>query len=176
MQGLRDICDRHGIMLIADEVMAGFGRTGRWFAVDHWGVVPDLITMAKGLTASYVPLGAVGMRRAIADAFADRPFYGGLTYNSHPVGCAAALATIAVYEEDGLIERAARMGEVMRRHHEELYRKHPSLGAGRSIGLFRLTVRDRPLQPLAPLQRGRQTSGRRVPAHHGVHLVRWNTS
>ena len=87
----------------------------RWFAVDHWGVVPDLITMAKGLTASYLPLGAVGMRRAIADAFGDRVFYGGLTYNSHPMGCAAALATIAVYEEDGLIERAARMGEVMRR-------------------------------------------------------------
>jgi len=181
MQGLRDICDRHGIMLIADEVMAGFGRTGRWFAVDHWGVVPDLITMAKGLTASYVPLGAVGMRRAIADAFADRPFYGGLTYNSHPVGCAAALATIAVYEEDGLIERAARMGEVMRRHHEELYRKHPSLGAGRSIGLFGILelVRDRTTyEPLAPYN-GASDETKAVGAYlrdHGLYtFVRWNT-
>ena len=86
MQGLRAMCDKYGILLIADEVMAGFGRTGKWFAVDHWDVVPDLITMAKGLTASYLPLGAVGMRRQIADAFTDKVFYGGLTYNSHPVG------------------------------------------------------------------------------------------
>ena len=86
--------------------MSGFGRTGAWWAVDHWGVVPDLITMAKGLTASYVPLGAVGMRREIAEAFREKVFFGGLTYNSHPLGCATALATIAVYEEDGLIDRA----------------------------------------------------------------------
>jgi taurine--2-oxoglutarate transaminase len=181
MQGLREICDRHGILLIADEVMAGFGRTGRWFAIDHWGVVPDLITMAKGLTASYVPLGAVGMRRAIADAFADRPFYGGLTYNSHPVGCAAALATIAVYEEDGLIERAARMGEVMRRHHEELYRRHPSLGAGRSIGLFGILelVRDRAsYEPLAPYNGASDETkavGRYLRDHGLYTFVRWNT-
>src|ERR687895_1469197 len=136
MQGVREICDRYGILLIADEVMSAFGRTGEWWAVDHWGVVPDLITMAKGLTSSYVPLGAVGMRRAIAETFRDRVFYGGLTYNSHPMGCAAALATIAVYEEDGLIERARRMGPVMRRHHLELYANHPSVGSGRNIGLF----------------------------------------
>jgi taurine--2-oxoglutarate transaminase len=181
MQGLRAICDRYDILLIADEVMAGFGRTGRWFAVDHWDVVPDLITMAKGLTASYVPLGAVGMRRTIADAFADRPFYGGLTYNSHPVGCAAALATIAVYEEDGLIERAARMGEVMRRHHDELYRKHPSLGSGRNIGLFGILelVRDRATyEPLAPYN-GTSDETRAVGKYlrdHGLYtFVRWNT-
>ena len=96
--------------MIADEVMAGFGRTGEWFAVDHWNVVPDIITMAKGLTSAYVPLGAVGMRRTIADHFQDKPFPGGLTYNSHPLGCAAALATIAVYEEDDLIERARADG------------------------------------------------------------------
>ena len=101
--------------------------------------------MAKGLTTSYLPLGAVGMRQSIADAFKDKVFYGGLTYNSHPMGCAAALATIAVYEEDGLIERAKAMGEVMKRHHADLYAKHPSLGAGRSIGLFGILelVRDR---------------------------------
>src|SRR5688572_5210574 len=153
MQGVREICDRHGIMLIADEIMTGFGRTGEWWAVDHWGVVPDLITMAKGLTSSYVPLGAVGMRRAIADIFRDRVFYGGLTYNSHPLGCATALATIAVYEEDGLIERARVMGEVMARHGRELYAKHPSVGAVRSIGLFGIVelVRDRrTYEPMAP--------------------------
>ena len=100
MQGVRKLCDKYGILMIADEVMAGFGRTGEWFAIDHWKVVPDLICMAKGLTASYLPLGAVGMRHHIAQHFQDKVFYGGLTYNSHPMGCAAALATIRVYEED----------------------------------------------------------------------------
>jgi taurine--2-oxoglutarate transaminase len=181
MQGLRAICDRHGILLIADEVMAGFGRTGRWFAIDHWGVVPDIITMAKGLTASYVPLGAVGMRRSIADAFQDRVFYGGLTYNSHPVGCAAALATIGVYEEDGLIERAARMGEVLRGHHETLYRTHPSLGSGRSIGMFGMLelVRDRATyEPLAPFNGASDETkaiGRYLREHGLYTFVRWNT-
>ncbi|MCC7538662.1 MAG: aminotransferase class III-fold pyridoxal phosphate-dependent enzyme [Deltaproteobacteria bacterium] len=153
MQGLRALCDRHGILLICDEVMAGFGRTGRWFAVDHWGVVPDLITIAKGLTSSYVPLGAVGVRPAIAKHFDQRMFPGGLTYNSHPIGCAAALATIRVYEEDGLIEHTQRMGEVMRRHHEALMQKHRCVGAVRNIGLFGIIdlVRTRePFVPLAP--------------------------
>jgi taurine--2-oxoglutarate transaminase len=95
MQGLRKICDKHGILLIADEVMAGFGRTGEWFSVDHWKVVPDLISMAKGLTSAYVQLGAVGMRRQIADHFQNNFFNGGLTYNSHPLACAAGIATIA---------------------------------------------------------------------------------
>lgn len=181
MQGLRELCDRYGILLITDEVMSGFGRTGRWFAVDHWGVVPDLITMAKGLTASYVPLGAVGMRRAIADAFRDKVFYGGLTYNSHPVGCAAALATIAVYEEDGLIDRARRMGDVMRTHHEALYAKHPSLGGIRSIGMFGILelVRDRDTyDPLAPFN-GASAETKAVSGYlrdHGLYtFVRWNT-
>src|SRR5688572_3727247 len=106
LQGVRALCDKHGILMIADEIMSGFGRTGAWFAIDHWHVVPDMITMAKGLTSSYIQLGAVGVRRQIADHFKDKMFPGGLTYSSHPVGCAAALATIAVYEEDGLIERA----------------------------------------------------------------------
>ncbi|HEX2142542.1 MAG TPA: aminotransferase class III-fold pyridoxal phosphate-dependent enzyme, partial [Candidatus Limnocylindria bacterium] len=114
LQGVREICDRYGIMMIADEVMAGFGRTGKWFAVDHWNVVPDLITMAKGLTSAYVQLGAVGMRRKYAEHFNERVFYGGLTYNSHPLACATALATIAVYEEEGLLQRAVEMGGIMR--------------------------------------------------------------
>ena len=91
MEGVRALCDKYGILMIADEVMAGFGRTGRWFAIDHWNVVPDLITMAKGLTSAYLPLGAVGMRQMIADHFKDKVFYGGLTYGNHPVGCATAL-------------------------------------------------------------------------------------
>ena len=93
LQGVRALCDKYGILMIADEVMAGFGRTGKWFSVDHWDVVPDIITMAKGLTSAYVQLGAVGMRRKIADHFRDNVFYGGLTYNSHTLACAAALAT-----------------------------------------------------------------------------------
>jgi taurine--2-oxoglutarate transaminase len=142
--------------------------------------VPDLITMAKGLTSSYLPLGAVGMRRSIADAFADRPFYGGLTYNSHPMGCAAALATIAVYEEDGLIERAARMGEVMRQHHVRLMEKHPSVGAHRSIGLFGILelVRDREtFEPMAPYN-GTSDEMKAVARHlreNGLYtFVRWH--
>ena len=120
MQGVRKLCDKYGILMIADEVMAGFGRTGEWFAIDHWKVVPDLICMAKGLTASYLPLGAVGMRHHIAQHFQDKVFYGGLTYNSHPMGCAAALATIRVYEEDHLIENTRKMGAIMKQLGAEL--------------------------------------------------------
>ncbi len=153
LQGVRDLCTKHGILMIADEVMCGFGRTGKWFAVDHWKVVPDLLCMAKGLTSAYVPLGAVGMRRAIADHFKEKVFPGGLTYNSHPLACAAALATIAAYEEDGMIENAQRMGVIMKGLLADLERKHPSVGAVRSIGLFGIVelVRDRKTrQPLAP--------------------------
>jgi taurine---2-oxoglutarate transaminase len=153
MQGVRKLCDEHGILMIADEVMSGFGRTGEWFAVNHWGVVPDLITMAKGLTSAYVQLGAVGMRQGIADSFKDRPFPGGLTYSSHPLACATALATIAVYEEDKLIERARRTGVVMAELLADLAARHPSVGAVRSIGLFGIVelVRDRETRaPMAP--------------------------
>jgi taurine--2-oxoglutarate transaminase len=153
LEGVREICTRHGILLVCDEVMSGFGRTGAWFAVDHWKVVPDLITMAKGLTSSYVPLGAVGMRRGIAEHFRDRVFPGGLTYNSHPVGCAAALATLRVYREDRLVERARERGELMKRLMADLAARHPSVGAARSIGLFGAIelVRDRRTrEPMAP--------------------------
>jgi taurine---2-oxoglutarate transaminase len=153
LQGIRALCDRHGILLIADEVMTGFGRTGTWFAIDHWNVVPDLITMAKGLTSAYVQLGAVGMRQKIADTFQDRPFPGGLTYGSHPVACAAALATIAVYEEDGLIDRARRLGVVMAERLADLAARHPSVGAVRSLGLFgvvELIRNPKTREPLAP--------------------------
>jgi len=153
IQGVREICDRHGILMVADEVMAGFGRTGRWFAIDHWDTVPDLMTMAKGLTSSYLPLGAVAMRHKIAEAFEDKMFYGGLTYSSHPISLAASLATLRVYEEDGLIENAARMGERMREMHRRLAAEHPSVGATRNLGLFGIIdlVRSRdPWTPLTP--------------------------
>jgi len=153
LQGVRELCDRYGILMIADEVMSGFGRTGEWFAVNHWGVVPDIITMAKGLTSSYVPLGAVGLRPNVSSYFDEHVFWGGLTYNSHPLALAAALATIRVYEEDGLLEHTRKMGEVMARHHAELANKHPSVGLVRNIGLFGILelVRSRStMEPMAP--------------------------
>lgn len=181
LQGVRAICDRHGILLIADEVMAGFGRTGRWFSIDHWGVVPDIMTMAKGLTAGYVPLGAVGVRRGIADHFRDRVFYGGLTYNSHPLACACALATIAVYEEDGLVERAAATGRLMAALLDELAARHPSVGAVRSLGLFGIVelVRDRrTMEPMAPFN-GTSEEMKALTQffrNEGLYtLVRWHT-
>jgi taurine---2-oxoglutarate transaminase len=180
LQGVREICDRYGILMIADEVMAGFGRTGKWFAVDHWDVVPDLITMAKGLTSAYVQLGALGMRRKYAEHFTDNVFYGGLTYNSHPLACATALATIQVYEEEGLLDRATQMGDVMRHHHEELAAKHPSVGAARSIGLFGIIelVRNRQtMEPMAPFNGTSDEMaalGKRFREEGLYTLVRWN--
>jgi taurine--2-oxoglutarate transaminase len=153
LQGVRELCDRHGILMICDEVMSGFGRTGRWFAVDHWGVVPDLITLAKGLTSSYVPLGAVGMRPHVAKYFDDHVFFGGLTYNSHPLGCAAALGAIQAYEEDDMVGNAKRMGAVLARQHQRLMERHPCVGAVRSIGLFgaiELVRSRKTMEPLAP--------------------------
>jgi len=181
MQGVRALCDKYGILMIADEVMAGFGRTGEWFAVDHWKVVPDLISMAKGLTSSYLPLGAVGMRHHIAQHFQDKVFYGGLTYNSHPMGCAAALATISVYEEDGLIDNAKKMGAVMKQLGAELLAKHPSVGAVRSIGLFGIVelIRNRKTrQPMAPFNGTSEEMAAlgRFFREQGLYtLVRWNT-
>ena len=181
MKTVREICDKHGILLIADEVMAGFGRTGKWFAVEHWGVVPDLITMAKGLTSAYVQLGAVGMRAPIAQAFKDRAFPGGLTYNSHTLACATALATIAVYEDERLMEQAVKLGVVLRERMKELEKKHPSVGATRSIGLFGIfeIVRDRhTFEPMAPFN-GHSEEMTALGAffrEQGLYtFVRWNT-
>jgi len=181
MQGLRALCDKYGILLIADEVMAGFGRTGEWFSVNHWKVVPDLISMAKGLTSAYVQLGAVGMRRHIADHFDKNVFYGGLTYNSHPLACAAALATIAVYEEDRLMENTKRMGGLMRKLFEDLQKRHPSVGAARNIGLFGIVelVRNRETrEPMAPFNGAspEMQELHKFFRQEGLYtLVRWNT-
>jgi taurine---2-oxoglutarate transaminase len=151
LQGVRALCDKYGILMIADEVMTGFGRTGAWFAVNHWNVVPDLITMAKGLTSAYVQLGAVGIRQTIADFFKDTPFPGGLTYSSHPLACASAVATLAVYEEDGLIERARRTGVLMTDLLADLAARHPAVGAVRSIGLFGVVELVKNRQTRAPM-------------------------
>jgi taurine--2-oxoglutarate transaminase len=153
LEGVRELCTRHGILMVCDEVMAGFGRTGEWFAVNHWNIVPDIMTMAKGLTSAYVPLGAVGVRRPIAEHFRERVFQGGLTYNSHPLACAAALATLQVYEDDDLIGNARRQGRLMTELLDGLAARHPVVGATRNIGLFGIVelVKDQKTKtPLAP--------------------------
>lgn len=150
---MREICDKYDILLIDDEVMSGFGRTGEWFGINHWDVVPDIMTLAKGITAGYVPLGAVIVSKAIADYFADRPMPMGLTYSGHPVCTAAGVATIEVYKEEKLVENARAMGVTLKEGLEELKAKHPSVGDVRCIGLFSVIelVKDRETkEPLAP--------------------------
>jgi taurine--2-oxoglutarate transaminase len=154
LAGVREICDRHGIVFIADEVMAGFGRAGEWFAIDHWDVVPDLITFAKGSNSGYVPLGGVIISPEIAATFADRVFPGGLTYSGHPLACAAAVASIKAMREEGIIENAARIGtDVLGPGLQELTERHPSIGEVRGLGVFWCLdlVTDRATkEPLAP--------------------------
>ncbi|MGB7875585.1 MAG: aminotransferase class III-fold pyridoxal phosphate-dependent enzyme, partial [Anaerolineales bacterium] len=153
MQGVRALCDKYGIVMIADEVMAGFGRTGKWFAVEHWDVVPDIMTMAKGLTSAYAPLGAVAMKPEIAAAFDETVFESGLTYTSHPVSLAAAAANIQVMRDDKIVERVAGLGPVLKRMLSDLGESHPSVGDVRSIGLFGVIelVKDRKTkEPMAP--------------------------
>jgi taurine--2-oxoglutarate transaminase len=150
---LREMCDKYGILLISDEVMSGFGRTGEWFAVDHWGVVPDMMTMAKGLTSGHVPMGAVIVSDSVAGYFEDRYFPLGLTYSGHALAAAAAVASIRVYQEDGLVDNAKRMGQALAHRLEALKEKHPSVGDVRYIGLFSVIelVKDRNTkEPLAP--------------------------
>jgi len=151
---IRELCDRYGILLVSDEVMSGFGRTGRWFGVDHWDVAPDMLTMGKGITSGYVPLGGVIVSRAIADYFEDRRLPMGLTNSGHPVGVAAGVAAIQVYQEENLVENARRMGAILADGLEMLKEQHPSVGDVRCIGLFSTIelVKDRQTkEPLAPL-------------------------
>jgi taurine--2-oxoglutarate transaminase len=136
LQSIRKVCDRHGILLVLDEIMAGFGRTGRWFACDHWGVVPDVITVAKGINSGYVPLGAMIARGEIVDQVRDRFFPGGLTYAGHPLACASAVASIEAFREEGVVENAAAMGEWLGRELGALQERHPSIGEVRGLGCF----------------------------------------
>lgn len=137
LRGVRELCDRHGIVMIADEVMVGFGRCGEWFAVDHWNVVPDLITFAKGVNSGYVPLGGVIMNEAIAGTFAERAYPGGLTYAGHPLACAAAVACIGIYRREGLVERARWLGaEVIAPALAAMGERHACVGDVRGLGAF----------------------------------------
>jgi len=136
LQAIREVCDRHGILLIADEVMAGFGRTGKWFGVENWDVVPDILTVAKGINSGYVPLGAMIVRKPIADWVRDKYFAGGLTYSGHPLACASGIASIEAFKEEGVVENSAEMGGVFAEKLRELQEKHPSIGDVRGLGCF----------------------------------------
>ena len=181
MSGVRALCDKYGIVMIADEVMSGFGRTGKWFAVEHWDVVPDMITMAKGLTSAYAPLGAVAMKPEIAAAFDEHVYEGGLTYTSHPVSLAAAIANINVMREDKLVEHAAGMGKVLKRMLTDLGEAHPSVGEVRNIGLFGILelVKDRKTkEPMAPWNGSspEMTALKKYCLDHGLFLyTHWHT-
>ncbi len=154
MPELRGICDKWGVLMIADEVMSGFGRTGKWFAMDHWDVVPDIMTMAKGLTSGYLPLGAAIAREHIGYHFRDHFFSHGATYAGHAVGCAAALRVIQIYEEDNLIKNSATMGEYLLQKARELQDKHSCIGEVRGKGLFvglELVKNRKTREPIIPL-------------------------
>ena len=151
---LRDVCDKWGILLIADEVMSGFGRTGKWFAVDHWNVVPDIMTMAKGLSGAYVPLGATVVRRHIGDFFKEQFFSHGATYAGHALACATALTVIPLYQEDNLIENSEKMGKYLLEKAMVLKDRHPSVGDVRGLGLFvglELVKNKKTREPIMPL-------------------------
>ncbi len=154
LEGVRALCDEFGIVMVADEVMAGFGRCGEWFAMDHWGVTPDLITFAKGVNSGYVPLGGVVISAAIAETFEDRVFPGGLTYSGHPLACASAVASIGIFREEGIIEHARTLGaDVIGPQLRALAERHPSVGEVRGLGVFWALelVRDRQTrEPLVP--------------------------
>ena len=182
IQGVRRLCDRYGMVMIADEVMSGFGRTGKWFAVDNWGVVPDIMTMAKGLTSAYAPLGAVAMKPQIAAAFDEHTFESGLTYTSHPVSLAAAVANIQVMKDEGIVENAAAMGPVLHKLLSDLGENHPSVGDTRSIGLFGIIelVRNRKTkEPMAPWNGSspEMVAFRKYCVDHGLYVyTHWHTA
>lgn len=181
IQGVRDICNHHHILLIADEVMSGFGRTGEWFAVNHWGVVPDIMTMAKGLTSGYAPLGVVAMKPEIAAAFNEKVYEGGLTYNGHPISLAAAIAVIEVMQQDRLVEKAKISGEILKNMLQDLKARHPSVGDVRSIGLFaaiEVVKNQQTKEPAAPFggSSPEMSALRQYLLDHGVYLyTHWNT-
>src|SRR5207245_2666386 len=153
LASIREVCDRHGILLILDEVMAGFGRSGKWFACEHWNVVPDILTVAKGINSGYVPLGAMVIGETIADWMRDKYFAGGLTYSGHVLACASAIASIEAFQEEGIVENSAAMGEVLAEELPRLQDRHATIGEVRGKGLFWgiELVRDRETrEPLVP--------------------------
>ena len=150
---VKEICDENRILLIADEVMTGFGRTGKWFGVQHWDVVPDMMTMAKGLTAAYLPMGAVAVSRKVSNTVDNEMLYCGLTYSAHPLCCAAATAAIEVYKDENLVENSRAMGEILIQELEKLKLKHACVGDVRSLGLFasiEMVKNKKTKEPLVP--------------------------
>ena len=183
LPSLREVCDRHGIVLIFDEVMAGFGRSGRWFACEHWDVVPDIITVAKGINSGYVPLGAMVISDPIADWIHDKPFQGGLTYSGHPLACASGVASIEAFREESIVENAAAMGTVLEAELRKLADRHHSIGDIRGRGLFFgiELVRDRETrEPLVPFNAGGEAAApvarlTKAAMKRGLYLfVHWN--
>jgi taurine---2-oxoglutarate transaminase len=136
LKAVREICNKHGILLVMDEVMSGFGRTGKWFGFQHHDIIPDMIAMAKGLTCGYLPFGCLMVSEKIAAKYDDAVLPLGLTYSAHPVSCAAALETLKIYEDDGLLENAAAMGKYVEAQVALLMQKHPSIGEFRNTGLL----------------------------------------
>lgn len=180
LQGLRKILDKYGILLVCDEVMCGFGRTGKMFAFEHFGIVPDILTMAKGLTSSYAPMGCMAVSDPIAEHFKNNVFWGGLTYNAHCLGLATAEAVIDVMQEEGLVENSAKMGAIMRGHMERMKAKHPSVRSFRQIGLFGMMDLQRNLEGtrMAPYNGTSEPMGK-LGAHfrqnHLFTFVRWGS-
>jgi taurine--2-oxoglutarate transaminase len=181
---MRAICDKYGILLIADEVMSGWGRTGEWFAVDNWGVVPDIIATAKGITSGYLPLGAVIVSDRIAEYFEDKPFWAGLTCSGHPMSCAAGIAALEVLEQEGLLANARSVGGYLSEGLFALQERHPSLGDVRGLGLFQILelVRNRETrEPMVPWNAKGDEMERMQPVtrhlrQQGVYaFVKWNT-
>ena len=157
LESIREVCDRHGIVLIFDEIMAGFGRTGEWFACEHWDVVPDILTVAKGINSGYVPLGAMVISVRLAEWVRDKLFAGGLTYSGHPLACASAVASIEAFREEGIVENAAAMGDVFRTELTGLAERHPSIGDVRGLGCFwgiELVRNRESREPLVPFNAG----------------------
>src|SRR6188508_633615 len=153
LQSIREVCDRHGIVLICDEVMAGFGRSGKWFACEHWDVVTDILTVAKGINSGYVPLGAMVVNEKLSDWVKDKPFAGGLTYSGHVLACASAVASIEAFKEEGIVENSAAMGEYLATELPKLAERHPSIGDVRGKGLFfglELVTNRETREPLVP--------------------------
>jgi taurine--2-oxoglutarate transaminase len=183
LQSLREVCDRHGVLLIFDEVMAGWGRSGKWFACEHWDVVPDILNTAKGINSGYVPLGAMTVREHVYEAIRDRFFAGGLTYSGHPLACAAAVASIEAFREEGIVENAAAMGDVLAEELPTLAERHPSIGDIRGRGLFwgLELVRNRETrEPLVPFNAGGEAAEPvmriyKAALERGLYLfVHWN--
>jgi taurine--2-oxoglutarate transaminase len=183
LQSIREVCDRHGIVLIFDEVMAGFGRSGRWFACEHWDVVPDILTLAKGINSGYVPLGAMVVGEGLADWVQDKYFAGGLTYSGHVLACASAVASIEAFREEGIVENSAAMGDVLAEELPRLAERHPSIGDVRGKGLFWGVelVRDRKTrEPLVPFNSAGEAAApvarmAKAAMDRGLYLfVHWN--